>query len=67
MIITENGFSSFGGLNDDDRISYLRQYIDAMLDAMDEGSDIRAYTVWSLMDNFEWMRGYRSELEIILS
>ncbi|XP_035446063.2 myrosinase 1-like [Spodoptera frugiperda] len=58
MIITENGFSSFGGLNDDDRISYLRQYIDAMLDAMDEGSDIRAYTVWSLMDNFEWMRGY---------
>ncbi|KAH9642756.1 hypothetical protein HF086_010409 [Spodoptera exigua] len=58
VIITENGYSSYGGLDDDNRISYLRKYISAMLDAMDEGSDIRGYTVWSLMDNFEWMRGY---------
>lgn len=58
IYITENGYSTYGGLVDDDRISCLRQYIGAMLDAMDEGSDIRAYTVWSIMDNFEWMEGY---------
>uniref|UniRef100_A0A2A4JPS5 beta-glucosidase n=1 Tax=Heliothis virescens TaxID=7102 RepID=A0A2A4JPS5_HELVI len=58
VIITENGFSSYGGLNDDDRISYIRLYLDALLDAIDEGSDIRAYTVWSIMDNFEWLQGY---------
>ncbi|CAH2067292.1 unnamed protein product, partial [Iphiclides podalirius] len=58
VYITENGYSSRGGLIDDDRIAYYRKYLNAMLDAMDEGSDIRAYTAWSLMDNFEWMQGY---------
>ncbi|XP_052747121.1 lactase/phlorizin hydrolase [Bicyclus anynana] len=58
IYITENGFSTRGGLDDDSRISYYRQYIDAMLDAVDEGSDVRTYTAWSLMDNFEWLQGY---------
>ncbi|XP_052747119.1 myrosinase 1-like [Bicyclus anynana] len=58
IYITENGFSTYEGLEDDSRISYYRQYIDAMLDAVDEGSDVRAYTAWSLMDNFEWLQGY---------
>ncbi|KAG6457619.1 hypothetical protein O3G_MSEX010370 [Manduca sexta] len=58
IFITENGFASRGGLNDDDRITYYRLYLDAMLDAIAEGSDIRAYTTWSLMDNYEWMYGY---------
>ncbi|XP_061378114.1 myrosinase 1-like [Danaus plexippus] len=58
VFITENGFSTRGGLIDDDRIKYYRTYIDAMLDAIEDGSDIRVYTAWSLMDNFEWMRGY---------
>ncbi|KAL4712819.1 hypothetical protein ACJJTC_011889 [Scirpophaga incertulas] len=58
IMITENGFSTRGGLEDDDRIDYYVSYLDAMLDAIDEGSNIAAYAAWSLMDNFEWMRGY---------
>ncbi|OWR46179.1 putative lactase-phlorizin hydrolase [Danaus plexippus plexippus] len=58
VFITENGFSTRGGLIDDDRVKYYRTYIDAMLDAIEDGSDIRVYAAWSLMDNFEWMRGY---------
>ncbi|XP_045536187.1 lactase-phlorizin hydrolase [Papilio machaon] len=58
VIITENGFATKGGLNDEDRVTYYRHYISAMLDAMEEGSDVRAYTAWSLMDNFEWLAGY---------
>ncbi|XP_050361906.1 myrosinase 1-like [Nymphalis io] len=58
IFITENGFSTRQGLEDDDRVSYYRRYIDVMLDAIDEGSDIKVYTAWSLMDNFEWLRGY---------
>lgn len=54
----ENGFATYGGLEDDDRVQNMRTYLSAMLDAMDEGSDIRAYLFWSIMDNFEWMQGY---------
>lgn len=59
IYITENGWSTTGGLVDDDRIRYLRNYLDAILDAIDEGSNVKGYTYWSLMDNFEWLNGYR--------
>nr|BAM20016.1 glycoside hydrolases [Papilio xuthus] len=58
VLVTENGFATRGGLRDDDRVTYYRYYISAMLDAIAEGSDIRAYTAWSMMDNFEWAAGY---------
>ncbi|CAG9566622.1 unnamed protein product [Danaus chrysippus] len=58
VFITENGFSTRGGLIDDDRVKYYRTYIDAMLDAIEDGSDIKGYAAWSLMDNFEWVMGY---------
>ncbi|KPJ12248.1 Myrosinase 1 [Papilio machaon] len=58
VIVTENGFATYEGLNDEDRVTYYKHYISAMLDAMDEGSDIRSYTAWSIMDNFEWTAGY---------
>ncbi|KAL4712864.1 hypothetical protein ACJJTC_011934 [Scirpophaga incertulas] len=60
VIITENGYStSVGdGYEDNDRVEYYKDYLDAMLDAIDEGSNVTAYTAWSLMDNFEWMAGY---------
>lgn len=58
VYISENGFPTQGGLNDDDRVSYYRQYLNMMLDVIEEGSDIRVYTAWSLMDNFEWLSGY---------
>ncbi|OWR52398.1 seminal fluid protein CSSFP001 [Danaus plexippus plexippus] len=58
VFITENGYASPRGLIDDDRIDFYRKYINAMLDAIEDGSDVRAYTAWSLMDNLEWMSGY---------
>lgn len=58
IVITENGFASHGGLNDDDRIKYYRHHLSAVLDAIEDGSDIQGYTAWSMMDNFEWLRGY---------
>lgn len=58
MFVTENGLSNRGGLVDEDRVLYYRGYLDALLDALDDGCDVRAYTAWSLMDNFEWAAGY---------
>lgn len=59
MIITENGYSDRGTLNDQDRITYYKQYLSALLEAIyEDGVKVVGYTAWSLLDNFEWARGY---------
>lgn len=58
IIVFENGFSDKGGVEDENRVNYYKTYMNAMLDAIDDGSNITGYTAWSLMDNFEWRNGY---------
>ncbi|CAO2636702.1 Lactase/phlorizin hydrolase [Lemmus lemmus] len=61
IYVTENGVSRRGDpeLNDTDRIYYLRSYINEALKAYRlDGVDLRGYSAWSLMDNFEWVSGY---------
>lgn len=59
MIITENGFSDNGELDDQERINYYQLYLSALLEAIyEDGVNVTGYTAWSLLDNFEWMRGY---------
>lgn len=59
ILITENGWSDEGQLNDTDRIDYLRGHVKEVLRAMRcYGSNIVGYGVWSLLDNFEWLSGF---------
>ncbi|XP_055841529.1 myrosinase 1-like [Episyrphus balteatus] len=58
VMITENGWSDDGELIDDNRIRYLRSHLQAVLNAINDGCKISAYTHWSLIDNFEWLKGY---------
>ena len=58
VYITENGCSDSGGLNDSERLIYYHSYIKEMLLAIQAGCNVKAYTVWSLLDNFEWLQGY---------
>lgn len=60
MVITENGWSDDGQLNDTDRIVYLREHLHEVLRAvLDDDCNVTGYTVWSMVDNFEWCRGYK--------
>lgn len=60
IYVTENGVSRRGvpELNDTDRIYYLRSYINEALKAVQDKVDLRGYTLWSVMDNFEWATGF---------
>lgn len=58
IYITENGWSTYQGLNDDTRVNYMRAAWESALDALDAGINLKGYMAWSLMDNFEWREGY---------
>ncbi|XP_062389584.1 lactase/phlorizin hydrolase-like [Sardina pilchardus] len=61
VYVTENGISEKGpvDLNDIHRSYYYETYINEALKAyLIDGVDMRGYTAWSLMDNFEWSMGY---------
>ncbi|XP_055845443.1 myrosinase 1-like [Episyrphus balteatus] len=61
VIITENGWSDDGDLEDDDRIHFIKSHMQAALNAVNDGCNVTGYTVWSLIDNFEWQRGYTNK------
>jgi len=67
IIVTENGWADIESiLNDTQRITYLSQYLSALLDARyEDGVNVTGYTVWSLLDNFEWTNGYTQKLGIV--
>lgn len=53
LIVTENGIATG---DDERRIEYTTGALNGVLDALDDGLDIRGYIHWSLLDNFEWGR-----------
>jgi beta-glucosidase len=71
LVICENGaaYSDVvgpdGSIDDSERTDYVRRHIDAMKLAIDRGVDVRGYFLWSLMDNFEWARGYDKRFGIV--
>jgi beta-glucosidase len=62
VIVTENGI----GTDDDaQRIRYLTEALRGVVNAQDDGVDVRGYFQWSLLDNFEWTYGYGPKFGII--
>lgn len=70
IYITENGISCAdvvsldGKVHDSNRIDFLTRYLLALKNAASE-ADVRGYFQWSLMDNYEWNKGYFERFGLI--
>ena len=56
----ENGFVA-----DWDRINFLRAHLHSLHAAMEEGANVHGYIAWSILDNFEWERGYSKRFGLV--
>ena len=71
IYITENGTSFMDGpdesgrIPDSRRLNYLRDHFSAAHRAMQNGIPLAGYFVWSLMDNFEWAKGYQQRFGVV--
>lgn len=55
IIVTEHGCAD---ADDSRRATFITESLAALEGARNEGSDIRGYLHWSLLDNFEWDKGF---------
>jgi beta-glucosidase len=71
LFVTENGAAfadhiDGGGIVEDAaRLTFVKEHIEALERAREEGVDVRGYFVWSLLDNFEWEYGYDKRFGIV--
>ncbi len=71
LYVTENGMAAEdyvdpeGGVDDYERIAYLRDHLDAAARAIEGGVDLRGYFCWSFLDNFEWAEGYQKRFGLV--
>ncbi len=71
IVIAENG-ASFpdvigpdGRVDDQQRINYIGSHLAAIAGAIDAGVQVDEYTVWSLIDNFEWASGFTQRFGLV--
>lgn len=70
IYITENGMSCHdvvsidGKVHDPNRTDFLARYLKELKRAAGE-VDLRGYFHWSLMDNFEWEKGYSERFGLV--
>ena len=62
VLVTENGMGT-----DDDaaRLAYTRCALEGLASAVADGVDVRGYLHWTLLDNFEWVSGFKITFGLI--
>jgi beta-glucosidase len=64
IYITENGaaFADVwdGGdvVEDPRRVDFVSRHVEALARAIADGVNVKGHCVWSLLDNYEWEKGY---------
>jgi beta-glucosidase len=62
ILVTENGI---GAEDDARRVAYTRRALKGVLRCVADGIDVRGYIHWSLLDNYEWLEGYRPKFGLV--
>ena len=55
MYVAENGVADN---TDELKELFIKQHLHAVSKACIDGYDVRGYFYWTLLDNFEWCKGY---------
>ena len=62
LIVTENGIA----ISDDSRrVEFIRRALRGVENCLNDGIPVKGYCHWSLMDNFEWQKGFSMTFGLI--
>ncbi len=62
LIVTENGVAV---ADDERRVEFLRRALAGAESCLADGIPVKGYCYWSLMDNFEWQKGFSMTFGLI--
>jgi len=62
IYITENGLAD---ANDTKRAKFIIDHLKCVYKAINEGIDVKGYFHWSLIDNFEWDKGFMPRFGLV--
>ncbi len=62
LIVTENGIATG---DDNRRIAFIEQALSGVQNCIRDGLPVKGYFHWSLLDNFEWQKGYSMTFGLI--
>ncbi|HVJ01076.1 MAG TPA: family 1 glycosylhydrolase [Sphingomonas sp.] len=62
IYVTENGVATE---DDKRRVAYIRVAVAGVERCRADGIDLRGYIHWSLLDNWEWMSGYKPKFGLV--
>ena len=65
IFITENGTPTNAGIEDDNRVEYIKTHLVEVHKCIERGIPVLGYNYWSLLDNFEWLDGYRPRFGLV--
>lgn len=62
ILVTENGIATG---DDSRRVEFIRRALAGVQACMDDGIPVKGYCHWSLLDNFEWQKGFSMTFGLI--
>lgn len=62
IIVTENGIATS---EDEQRVAFIEGALTSIQECIEEGIPVKGYMYWSLLDNFEWQKGFAMTFGLI--